>query len=453
MLHHATASQMTAPDMDQTADVFSTLGKLVNGVRIEQMRSSSVLHLTAYENQLSKLAQSFLQSNLSFRQHEGTFEDRHPCGTSLDDDSADVIRHGSFIFMGLPGVYALEREATDAAQSLFHAALSDFRPTSGLHAMVSTIAAATKPGHVIYTIDPINGGHSASRTLITQLGRQSKYIPWCDKTKSIDLDAFEKIIRTLPPNAIYFEHGTPLFPLPLRKVRKLVGPDVTIVYDASHTLGLIAGGQFQDPLREGCDILQGNTHKTFPGPQKALVNFKDWKNGVKIAQLFSNGFISSQHTHHSIALYITVLEMKAFAKAYGEEMLKNAAALAGQLSKCGFSLASNGNEFTKSHQILIRGKKGNADCNLYDECRRLFACGISTNARIAFSEPVIRIGVQEVTRRGMKICEMEKIARFFKRALIDNENVDDLRKEVKYFNEQFKNIDYSFDDQMGLNNH
>src|SRR5262249_34880660 len=112
---------------------------------------------------------------------------------------------------------------------------------------------------------------------------------------------------------------------------------------------------------------------------------------------------------------------------------------------------SRRNEYTNSHQILIRGKQSEPDYDIYDGCRCLFACGVSTNARIAFKQRVIRIGVQEVTRRGMKKPEMKEIARFFKRALIDRENVESIRNDVKHFNDQFQNIDYSFDEEMGLN--
>lgn len=429
----------------------SALRRLLNGLEKEEKRSSKVLHLTAYENRLSKLAQSYLASPLLFRQHEGSLEDHV---------GEDAVRHGSFMFMGLPGVYELERIARDAAQFLFDAALTDFRPVSGLHAMMSTVATASKPGDVIYTIDPVEGGHSASRTLITQLGRLSEYIPWSASEKVIDVEAFEKAIKAKPPAMIFLEHGTPLFPLPLQQVcslvRSVAGEGVPIVYDASHTLGLIAGRKFQTPLQDGCDVLQGNTHKTFPGPPKALVNFKDRAKGEKISQLLSKGFVSNQHTHHAIATYITMLEMKTFATPYAAQMIENAAALAHELDSLGFALISRRSDtenenFTQSHQVLIRGKKTQNDYDAYDDCKRLIACNISTNARTAFREEVIRIGVQEVTRRGMGVTEMREIAQFFKRSLLDGENIEAVGKDVIDFNEQFSRIYYSFDQELGLN--
>lgn len=416
----------------------SALLELVKGFRAEEQRSTETLHLTAYENRLSKFAHSFLSTPLSFRQHEGTLYDHK--------SDEEVIRHGPFTFMGLPGLYAFEQQACEAARQLFHATVSDFRPTSGLHGLLCTIGAITKPGDIVYTIDPLNGGHSASRQMLTMLGRQSEYIPWSNTELSVDLDALADAIKKRPPQAIILEHGTPLFSLPLWDIRAIVGERVAMVYDGSHTLGLIAGERFQDPLREGCDVLQGNLHKTFPGPQKALINFKTREQGLAVSASISKAFISNQHAHHAMAAYITMLEMQAFAKEYASQMVVNAKTLATTLSRYGFELVSRNGDFTNSHQVLIRGKY------VDDWCPLLFACGISTNARDAFGHRVIRIGVQEITRRGMKKEEMKRIAMFLRDALLKRHDTERVKRDVVAFNTSFRDIHYSFDEIMGYNN-
>ncbi len=63
-----------------------------------------------------------------------------------------------------------------------------------------------------------------------------------------------------------------LFPHPVEEAREVCDEvGASIVYDAAHVLGLIAGGQFQDPLSEGADVVTGSTHKTFPGPQGGII--------------------------------------------------------------------------------------------------------------------------------------------------------------------------------------
>lgn len=411
---------------------------LIAGVRRDEEESSETLHLTAYENRLSKLAQSFLGSTLSHRYHLSTPEE--------EEDQKVVLKGGSFMFKGLPGVYALERAAKEKAQRMFHAALTDFRPTSGLHAMICTMAATTEVGDLVYSIDPADGGHFATRHVLERLGRRSRYIPWDLKTLSVDLEKFAKEVKKNRPQAIFFEHGTPLFNLPVRQIRELVGEDVLMIYDASHTQGLIAGGQFQDPLREGCNVLQGNTHKTYPGPQKGMIHFRDLAYGRKISELISGGLLSSQHTHHVIAEYITTLEMFEFAKEYAAQMIENARVLANALAEEGFGLVEKDGVFTTSHEVLI---KGNSVGGHFAACRKLFASGISTNARVAFREQVIRLGTQEVTRRGMKEDEMRYIAKLFRRAILGSEADESLRKEIMAFNRAFANIHYSFDRDFG----
>ncbi|MER2520137.1 MAG: hypothetical protein ABTQ34_05550 [Bdellovibrionales bacterium] len=411
------------------------LKRLLAGIRQEEKRSDDTLHLTAYENRLSKLAQSALSSNLSFRQHEGTLEEH---------DATEVLIHGSFMLMGLPGVYALEREARDATQHMFHAATSDFRPTSGLHAMLCTLLAATKPGDVVYSIDPVNGGHFASRHVLTLMGRKSMYIPWSNTELTIDMDAFAKAVKLCPPQAVFFEYGTPLFNLPVQAVRSLVGEEPMLIYDASHTLGLIAGGLFQDPLREGCNILQGNMHKTFPGPQKGMIHYRDKEEGTRLSEVITAGLVSNQHAHHSIAAYITALEMREYAKPYARQIVRNAQALAANLAAYGFDLVSRNGEYTTSHQVVMRGE------DMDDKCRRLFASGMSANARYAYGQRVVRFGVQEVTRRGMKEPEMERIAALIKNIILDNAPIELIRKEVLCLNQSYKNIEYSFDREFGL---
>ena len=80
-----------------------------------------------------------------------------------------------------------------------------------------------------------------------------------------------------------------------------------------------------------------------------------------------------------------------------------------------------------------------------DACKKLMQCNICTNSRRGFGAEVIRVGVQEVTRRGMKEQDMKKIACFFKKILKDNTPIETIKKEVIEFNNQFNRIAYSFD--------
>lgn len=417
----------------------TSIKNLITNVRRDEEESINTLHLTAYENKMSRIAQSFLDSPLSYRYRLRTLEE-------YNGKSVAVKEGGTFMFKGMPGVFQLEEAAKEATKKMFGAEITDFRPSSGLHAMICTMAAATEVGELVYSIDPADGGHFATRHVLQRLGRKSKYLPWDLKNLTVDLAAFKKEINLERPSAIFFEHGTPLFNLPVSEIRKMVGENVLMIYDASHTQGLIAGGEFQDPLREGCNILQGNTHKTYPGPQKGIIHFRDLDYGERIIKNISDGLVSSEHTHHVIAECITSLEMLEYGRDYAKQMIKNADVLAKELSAGGIGLVEKNGVFTTSHEILI---KGDSVGGHFDACRRLFACNISTNARVAFRQEVIRIGTQEVTRRGMKEKDMKHIAKLFRRVLIDKEPSETIRKDVTEFNSSFPNINYSFDKDFG----
>lgn len=103
-------------------------------------------------------------------------------------------------------------------------------------------------------------------------------------------------------------------PHPIRELRKALGPDVIIVYDASHTLGLIMAGKFQSPLEEGADIISANTHKTLPGPHKGLIAFKDRELGEKANALITANLYSTVHTNSLLALAISIIEADKFGK-------------------------------------------------------------------------------------------------------------------------------------------
>lgn len=409
---------------------------LLQNVRKDEHESEQLLHMTANENVMSKTASSFLNSNLSYRYHfDRTYhrDDKDP-GTFL----------GSFLYKGLPGVYALEKEATEAVKEMVGAVGVDFRPLSGVHAMMETVISATKVNDLVYTIPREAGGHFTTASLLEFIGRRPRLFP-VDKTEYvIDTNVFGEEVENESPALIYFDTSYHLFPYELTKIREIVGDNTILVYDASHTLGLIAGGQFQDPLREGCDVLQGNTHKTFPGPQKAMIAFGNSCAEKRIEDGINVGLVSSQHTHHAICLYITVLEMKQFGKEYARQIVANAQELGRQISSQGFCVYGEDKGFTKSHTIIVTDRE--IDVNMYEMCKRLFKSGISTNTSSVFGVNGIRVGLQEVTRLGMKEKEMADIAEFYYEAII-NQDFDTLERKVLKFRREFTDVHFSFDSE------
>lgn len=413
---------------------------LIQRLLQEDQLCESMLHMTSYENRMSQTAMSFMASDLGNRYHLST-----PATHNGTDASVHIA---GFTCRTLIGVHELEVAAINAAKELFGAEHVELRLVSGVHATLTTIAAMTRPGDIIYSIAPEDGGHFATKHVAESLGRISKYLAWDNERLNVDLAATRRLFEEGSPTMLFLDHGTPLFNLPVSALRALMPDGALLVYDASHTLGLIAGEQFQKPLLEGADILQGNTHKTFPGPQKAMVMFRDEALGMHYSESVSLGLVSSQHTHHSIALCITILEMKAHGIRYAKDMLDNAQRLGECLLAEGLGLVSHEGVFTTSHELLISAGWNDGYLQASD---RLFQAGISANGRIAFSQPTIRIGLQEVTRRGMTAPQMPLIANLFRQSIQDPSSVDRVRASVNELNKDFRQIFYSFDEQrIGL---
>ena len=393
------------------------------------------LSLTANENVMSRLSSSMLSTALESRYHLGD-----DCG------STTLASKGGLLYRRLTGVMALESAAREAALKMLSASHIDFRPLSGVHAMNTTLLSVTEPGDAIYSFSPAAGGHFATANILKRAARYSRYLPWDPANFDIDFSRLaEDIKENGRPKLVFLDHGATLFPLNIRKLRALVGAHALIAYDVSHTLGLIFGGEFQSPLRDGCDILQGNTHKSFPGPQKAMIAFRDQEIGAKVSKAMDDGLVSSQHTHHSAALYLAILEMEQYGRAYAQQMIKNAKALANELGAQGFSLISRKGESTNSHVVLINAC---GELPVRSACEQLMRAGISTNSRPFQGQDILRFGVQELTRRGMKEAEMTKIACLMARLLLKDEDAPSIKKEVFELRQRFNKVHFSFDDDL-----
>ncbi|OMP77915.1 DegT/DnrJ/EryC1/StrS family aminotransferase [[Flexibacter] sp. ATCC 35208] len=424
--------------IEQYIETDKEIGRLVTQlVEKEELLNTHVLHLTANENRLSKTAREVLSSALSFRYHLGI-----PADYNFDD----IVAKPNLLFRGLPNLYRLEDMAHRCLNKHLGGVVSDSRPLSGLHAMICSISSLTSPGDIVLSICPEGGGHFATATLINQLGRKSVLIDYDRKTLALSLSHLHQLSKEYNVKAVFLDDSAPLYAMPLKEIRDILGPDVIVIYDASHTLGLIYGQQFLHPLQDGCDVIQANTHKTFPGPQKGLLHFADNTIAGKAMQTIGSCLVSSQHTHHSLAFYITALEMDLHAKNYADMIVANAKLLSGALEKNGFQVLTNGKSFTDTHQILFNLP---GHLSHYEISRKLLECHISTNAKHVYERDVVRIGVQELTRLGMRGTEMEEIAGIIKLAVLDD------KKEiavgmVNELNNAFQDVHYSFDNASML---
>jgi len=210
---------------------------------------------------------------------------------------------------------------------------------------------------------------------------------------------------------------------------------------------LIAGKCFQDPLKEGADVLVGSTHKTFPGPQGGIILCGE-ELADKIDEAVFPGLVSNHHLHHVAGLGITAAEMLEFGEAYAKDTIRNAKKLAESLYELGFNVLCEDLGFTESHQLVMDVSDiGRA----VEMAKKLEENNIILNKNLLPWDDVnrsndpsgIRIGTQEVTRRGMKESEMAEIAEYIKRVLIDKK---DVKREVSEFMADYTEVHYAFEE-------
>lgn len=394
---------------------------------------SHTVNLIASENVLSCRARRVMGSDFAHRYAEGHPGERYYQGTDkIDEIEARVKKH---------------------LKTLFRCRQVDVRPISGTVCNDAVFSQYIRPGDIVMVNSTSAGGH-ISHHKVGSVGKYTRNIVDFPLTRDgyhIDVDKSVNLIRTIHPAVLILGKSLFLFPEPvaeLAETAKMCG--ALIIYDAAHVLGLIAGRHFQDPLGEGADVVTASTHKTFPGPQRgvALSNMKEleWK---KIDKGAFPGSSSNHHLDTLVPLAITTYEMLEMGEAYAEQTVRNAKALAHGLHESGFDVQAEEFDFTESHQLAVDVSRfGRGD----EVARMLKDNNIILNMNLLPFEPLenvtnpvgIRIGVQEMTRVGMKEAEMKQIAVFFRQCLQEGRFVGD---EVKEFRKGFQTVLYSFDDR------
>ncbi len=364
----------------------------------EEADELEYIHLTSNETLLSPRALKVLSSPLGNRY---LLEHR-----DMRQDSPS--RLNGFIFKGLSRVNAIEASAAEVCQELFGAKYVEFRCLSGLHAMQTTMLSLTEPGDTVMRFGIVDGGHFATEHLIKVFGRKSCTYGFDRARLTIDIAKTAEIFKREKPKLLYLDAMNYLFPFPIRELREVVG-DTPILYDASHTLGLIAGGQFQNPLAEGADILQANTHKTLFGPQKGIILTNNRELIDRIGYNLSQGLVSSQHTASLLSLFIALHETRLTGRAFAKQVVENARTLAERLAAQGVPvLARHDGQFTDNHHFFIN-LTGVASAA--HQLERLLRAHLVVQRGMPFRNvDALRVGVQEVTRRGYGPGEMAQLA-------------------------------------------
>ena len=247
-----------------------------------------------------------------------------------------------------------------------------------------------------------------------------------DNPQRIDVEATKRLIAETRPELIVFGRSVIIHTEPVREIAAFVHDEFGIdnptrpfiMYDGAHVLGLL-GPHFQEPLKEGADIVTGSTHKTFFGPQRGVI-LGNIEPGSVFEPLWDSiesrafpGHVSNHHLGTMLGLLGATYEMLRYRDDYPRQVIANAKAFATALAGAGLLLEGDAQVgYTETHQVLLRTAraKGEAISDLLE------ANNIITNPQAFHDDPSfaaasgVRMGAQEMTRFGMKEADFAELA-------------------------------------------
>jgi len=363
-------------------------------------------------------------------------------------------------YQGQKYITIIENCTVDLVKNLFNCNWADIRLVSGTHANLATfkgISMVTKNRKMV--VAPLSSGahisHDYAGMAGQVLGLEIINLAYDMKELNIDVDKSIDIIRAARPGIITLGASLFLFPHPVKELRSVAEEvGAYLVYDAAHVLGLIAGGEFQDPLREGADFMTASTHKTFPGPQGGLVigELKNsrMENAIKAVQhaIFPLS-TSNMHLARLPAVGVAALELKIFGEALAKQTVRNAQTAGQYLHEHGLKVLGEDKGFTRSHQLAVDVREWGGGRRVAEDLekaniilnRNLLPYDNQNNRE---NPSGIRLGFQDVTRRGFREGDIKHLCDLMLDVIKYKRRPEEVKKEVIEFKKQFNKVEYGF---------
>ena len=351
---------------------------------------------------------------------------------------------GKRYYGGCEVVDVAEQLAIDRAKKIFGAEHANVQPHSGSQANMAVYFAACKPGDTVLGMNLAHGGHLTHGSSVNFSGKLYNIIPYGVKkeTGTIDYAEVEALALEHKPKLIVV--GASAYPriidfAAFRQIADKVGAPIMV--DMAHIAGLVAAGEHPNPVPYA-EYVTTTTHKTLRGPRGGMILCRE-EFAKKVNSNIFPGCQGGPLMHAIAAKAVAFNEVldKDFT-AYGQQVVKNAKALAAGLLERGYNLVSGG---TDNHLILVDLSGTETTGKLAEAALEKAGITVNKNAvpfdtRSPFVTSGFRIGTPATTTRGLKEAEMGQVAAWIDRALnnIDNEaELVAISGEVKELCQQF----------------
>ena len=326
---------------------------------------------------------------------------------------------GHRYYGGCQYVDQVEQIAIDRACKLFGAKYANVQPHSGAQANLAVYFALLNVGDTVMGMDLSQGGHLTHGSPVNMSGKNYNFVSYGVSAEDgrIDYAALAKQVAKVRPKLLVA--GASAYPraIDFEKLAEIAhGYGAMLMVDMAHIAGLVAGGQHQSPVPYA-DVVTTTTHKTLRGPRGGLILCRK-QYAKKIDSAIFPGTQGGPLMHVIAGKAVCLKEaMTPEFKAYQQQIVKNAAAMAGELTRQGLRLVSGG---TDNHLMLV--DLSALDVTGKELEKRLDAAHITVNkntipfeTKSPFVTSGVRIGTPAATTRGMKEPEMVRIAQWIAR--------------------------------------
>ncbi|MGQ9598879.1 MAG: serine hydroxymethyltransferase [Anaerolineae bacterium] len=403
--------------------------------RNEEWRGRQCINLLAPEAPTSPTVRALLSAEVGIRAAEGH------------------IGAMNRWFAGTRHIDEIEALCIELLKKAFRARYADHRLVAGMIGNMAVYTALTEPGDVIMSVAQPFGGHSSNRSDGPAGVRGLKVVdvPFDPVELEVDLELFRKVAPLVRPRLVALGLSMTLFPFPIQAMSEIIAEwGGRIFFDGAHQLGLIAAGLFQDPLREGAAVMTGSAGKTFGGPQSGIMVWDDPALTRPLAHAVFPVLVATHQVNRVAALAISAAEMLAFGRAFMTQIVENARALGAALDRRGIPVLGAHKGYTATQQVVAKVRAFGGGLEV---ARKLERANIITNKNLVpedrpedWDRPGgLRLGTIEVTRLGMHQREMEQIADWIARILVEGEAPERIRDEVIEFRRSFQTLYYCFD--------
>jgi len=257
-----------------------------------------------------------------------------------------------------------------------------------------------------------------------------------DNPYRIDIPRTAELIAEHQPQLIILGKSMVLHPEPVREVAKIIAdmmPRPLLMYDAAHVFGLL-GPHFQSPLDEGADLITASTHKTFFGTQRGVIA-SNISEGSDCRELWESiqrrafpGSMSNHHLGTLLGLLLATSEMKAYRDEYQQQVMANAKAFALALKDWGLGVEGDpAVDYTETHQVILRvgHAKGMEIAERLEKNNIIVNYQALPDDETFTASSGLRIGVQEMTRFGMKEADFGELAGLVAAVINDGQDVSE----------------------------